>query len=314
MSRRLTLIELLLVVFILAAVAASAATLTDQVDVQARYDLTASRRAQVRRAILGDEEQAISGFVADMGRLPSGLDELLQPGSLKTWEFDTNYGAGAGWRGPYLSAQFKGGQAVFRDGWGNDWQLWPAAGGAGQGEKLDLVSLGRDGLAITSSELADQDYPTYPTGYDREASDHLVLVPEASWRVEVPTWTIAVTLRNESGATFDAPLRLRLNVPSVGAAVDWSSTSVTSAAADPGVLFAGDGTIAAGIPPGESREVAFTFALTDPIPVGSWTLQVIDSTGPSLVGPSQPSLPVVIRARAALPTRVPPSSAWIVAP
>lgn len=308
MSRRLTLIELLLVVFILAAVAASAATLTDDVDVQARYDLTASRREQVRRAILG-EAPAVSGFVADMGRLPTGLDELLQPGTLETWEFDPTYGAGAGWRGPYLSAQFKDGRPVFRDGWGNDWQLWPAIGGAGYTEKLDLVSLGRDGLSVASSELADQDFPAYPAGYDRDISDHLVLVPAASWRVSVPSWSLTVTLRNESATTFVTPLRLRLNVPKVGTTVDWSTSSVISAVVDPALLFAAEG----GIPANQSRDVEFQFTLASPLLAGSWTLQVIEQAAATPVGPTQPSLPVVIRARSALPTSVPSSSAWIVA-
>ncbi|HBP17268.1 MAG TPA: hypothetical protein DEA08_05650, partial [Planctomycetes bacterium] len=182
-------------------------------------------------------------------------------------------------------------------------------GAAGYGEKLDLVSLGRDGLSVASTELADQDFPAYPAGYDRDASDHLVLVPAASWRVSAPTWAITLTLRNESGALFTTPVRLRLNVPNVGAAVDWSTSSVISAVVDPAALFAADG----GILPNQSRDVEFQFTPATPLVAGSWTLQVIEQATATLVGPAQPSLPVVIRARAALPTRVPSSSSWIVA-
>ena len=82
--RSFTLLELLLVVFLLAAVAGMASSLGTQVDQQSRYDDTKVRRERIRVAILGEEERrvgqqvAIGGFAADMGRLPESLSELIE--------------------------------------------------------------------------------------------------------------------------------------------------------------------------------------------------------------------------------------------
>ncbi len=201
-----TLLELLLVVFLLAAVAASAATLVDQVDLQGRHDLTRSRREQVRRAILGDPSRSVngqpvvSGFVADMGRLPGSLRELLEPldaaGSpLAAWSLDAARGVGAGWRGPYAQGaeleRFVGlglgglpsarESPALRDGWGTrragpdplitgsladldfaqcGWDYRPDFVAAGD---VWLASLGRDGARDAVSppaEEVDRDTPS----------------------------------------------------------------------------------------------------------------------------------------------------------
>jgi len=321
MSRRLTLIELLLVVFILAAVAASAATLTDEVDVQARYDVTASRREQVRRAILGDEGQAISGFVADMGRLPNSLQELLEPGPLPAWSFDASVGAGAGWRGPYVHGTTEAsGALVFRDGWGAPggapnfgWQVsvendlsTPALD-----QSFDLVSFGRDGLP-GGAELADRDQPTYPSS---PTPAHLVLVPENRWVVNLKGWRVRLSLANEGSTAFTATTRLRLLLPDFsGGSLSWSPPwPATPASRDSAVVLSDDQAI--NVPAGGAQIVTYTFdaGIERLVPAGAWAIELVDETTGARVGPG-PGLPLRLRAQAAHPDLYTNPLTWVVAP
>lgn len=234
-ARTLTLLELLLVVFLLAAVAASAVSLADNADVQARYELTKSRREQVRDAILSRAVASggavtLSGFAVDMGRLPTSLRELLVPlddagQTLASW--DVTDGVGRGWRGPYLSPELEYSSAasghlpVFRDGWANasvsddlfnfGWEISP---GLPTGD-FDLRSLGRDGQ--TGSSPADryaQDFPIYPSAYERT----VYLVRREDWQVELSQLgTVTIQLQDQTGAPVDPPssaLRLCVLVPS----------------------------------------------------------------------------------------------------
>lgn len=121
-----TLIELLLVVFILAMLAASTSALVDGAHEQARFDDTRNRLEQIRRAVIGPDDLTLptAGFIADMGRPPSSLQELLQnpdpsnPALL--FKTDAATGVGTGWRGPYLRTLVaQSGRLEFPDGWGN---------------------------------------------------------------------------------------------------------------------------------------------------------------------------------------------------
>lgn len=116
-TRALTLVELLLVVFILAAAAATAVSFVDQQDQQVRYDLDRARLMQLRTAIGGVPSdrypEAAAGFVADMGRLPLNLRELLvepvDSNDERLYPYTvTDSGVAGGWRGPYLAAPAAG--------------------------------------------------------------------------------------------------------------------------------------------------------------------------------------------------------------
>jgi len=136
-----TLLETLVVISLLSILAMGAATmLADDGDWQ-RAQETPKRWDAIRRAILGDASvdalgnPALNGYVADMGRLPQTIGELVTLGSQPEWEFeplykkivtascvptqtpnpDCFYLAG-GWRGPYL---YTAGSRYFRDGWHN---------------------------------------------------------------------------------------------------------------------------------------------------------------------------------------------------
>jgi hypothetical protein len=150
-----SLLEMLLVLFLIGLMASAGLMLTEGVEDQAKYDETKRRMELMRRAIVGDPTRTvnggpeISGFVADMGRLPGCVAELLELGELvsgeidkyesacKTdsdpsckdetpetciskWNIDDNTGIGSGWRGPYIQVlPERNGALRFRDGYGN---------------------------------------------------------------------------------------------------------------------------------------------------------------------------------------------------
>lgn len=142
-----TMLELLVVIALLGVVAIAATTfIIDTGEIQ-REDATRARWDEIRYAIVGNTSRAVntsplvSGYVTDMGRLPTNLDELVA----KDYDYDddgdpdtpnitvTNQLAwntvqlsgviagvtgelSGGWRGPYL---YTAGSKFFRDGWEN---------------------------------------------------------------------------------------------------------------------------------------------------------------------------------------------------
>lgn len=164
-ERGFSLVELTVVLLLITLLASVAVRETAELGFQTRYEQTRERLDMIRQAILGNPrqiingQQAVSGFVADMGRLPISLRELIQVASYCTdntkftkadceitsgavWLGRKSYGfcslsypnetqcianAGlwthlfyGGWSGPYLNIS---GNPVdndaFTDGWGN---------------------------------------------------------------------------------------------------------------------------------------------------------------------------------------------------
>jgi prepilin-type N-terminal cleavage/methylation domain-containing protein len=185
-----TLVELLLVILVLSSLALATTFLVDGLYEQSRFDDTKTRLQQIRQAIVGDTSRTLNGqpeirgFVADMGRLPLNIKELLEIGDQVPWALnalsagDISSGISpvltirldAGWRGPYLDTlpDSSDGQRRFRDGWGNGdlsdvnfgWQYT-----ADDLSGVSVQSLGANGIAdVTPETVYDADYP--PTGVD----------------------------------------------------------------------------------------------------------------------------------------------------
>jgi type II secretory pathway pseudopilin PulG len=142
----LTLLELLLVVAILSAVAWMSLGLVSNNTDQVRFEDTRNRLAAIRRAIIGDTGRTINGgpelrgYVADMGILPTDLNALIareycngKPDKTTsaacttaggTWvtqpayAYNADYGLWSGWNGPYLPAAELSRYPRFQDGWG----------------------------------------------------------------------------------------------------------------------------------------------------------------------------------------------------
>lgn len=193
-----SLLEMLLVITLLGMLSLAAVVLTESSDDQARYDDTKNRLLAIKRAIIGDTsrtingEPEISGFVADMGRLPACVRELLDgkcddadPNPLAWGSVGVSGVAGtleSGWRGPYLDyLPTRSGTAVYLDGWGYDWS------GVAQ-------SLGKDNTP--DGNEYNSDYPSDP------------LITEASWRENLNGRTITVRFNKVPGETVTLRLRI----------------------------------------------------------------------------------------------------------
>ena len=133
----MTLVELLVVLTILALMATVAITSTDLMMGQGRFEATVRTLTNIEEAVRGpsgvrqpDGTLLISGFVADMGRLPVvtsndprlALSELWASGTLPLFDIrspdsDLEVLVPCGWRGPYLRLPV--GTPDLRDGWGN---------------------------------------------------------------------------------------------------------------------------------------------------------------------------------------------------
>jgi len=129
-----TLLELLMVVSILSSVAYLAIDNVANSDAQNKWELTKIRLQTMERAIIGDSSRVhngrseLSGFVVDMGRLPGCVAELLISESCggdafpEYTLFDNNQSGG--WNGPYLYATHQTNGGAFRDGWGNNGDIF----------------------------------------------------------------------------------------------------------------------------------------------------------------------------------------------
>ena len=203
-----TLVELMLVILVMSGLALVATAFVDNAGQQMGFDQTKSRLEQVRRAIIGDTSRTIngqpelSGFVADMGRLPENLSELIEP-QTSLWN-DVPIPGGqlyGGWRGPYLDAMPESsGTRAFRDGWGNQGQItdanaadydgknygWvftkevddPATPNIDESAHIFMQSLGADftvGPTDGSGVPYDKDYP----------AEGQNLIHENDWRINL---------------------------------------------------------------------------------------------------------------------------------
>nr|WP_305910141.1 prepilin-type N-terminal cleavage/methylation domain-containing protein [Methylomarinum sp. Ch1-1]MDP4519461.1 prepilin-type N-terminal cleavage/methylation domain-containing protein [Methylomarinum sp. Ch1-1] len=158
-----SLLELLVVLMLISVLGAIAIRSTVDIGYSARYEQTREHLESIRTAIIGNPKRTIngqpdiSGFVADMGRLPVNLRELvdqnyctvnrtidetaydsslygsaqahcdaLAAGAWKTQaaaSTDTTSSLKYGWRGPYLSVSESVLDAdLYTDGWGREAQ------------------------------------------------------------------------------------------------------------------------------------------------------------------------------------------------
>jgi hypothetical protein len=218
---------MLLVIFLMALVASTGLMLTEGVEDQSKYDETKRRMALIRTAIVGDSTRtvndapALSGFVADMGRLPLCLAELLTLGNevvpvtvpktyespcddtviVSAWNLDPDTGVGIGWRGPYLQViPESGGGLRFRDGYGNE----------GANAANDALNSGWDYSVTGATTSLSSEGVDVTVATDDVVAPQLIV--SADWQVQLPA-AVSVTFVNQSGTklpTSAANLVLRL--------------------------------------------------------------------------------------------------------
>lgn len=140
--RGLTLLELVVVLTILAALGTVALTTTSGLANEARYQQTVRTLGQMQDAVIGrqplpgeDPTAVPAGFVADVGRLPQlgamrnlaelyGLEQAesaLPSFRVRSAQGDSSLLIATGWRGPYVRRGV--GSDEIRDGWGRAFTL-----------------------------------------------------------------------------------------------------------------------------------------------------------------------------------------------
>ena len=150
--RGFTLVEMVVVLAILAALATVAVTSLEGAQDQTRYDTTKQTMENVQDAIVGQAaQQSAPSFVGDLGRFPQAVPVLQPDGSTilqpqELWiqpvgvssfallpavkanlvgtndeDVDADVTIATGWRGPYIRLGV--GQNDLRDGWGNSFDL-----------------------------------------------------------------------------------------------------------------------------------------------------------------------------------------------
>ncbi len=237
-----TLLEMVLVLFLVGLLASAGLLFTENVEQRADYEETQRRMAAIKRAIIGDPNRTIdnspeiSGFISDVGRLPLCLKELITLGevvdivdgvyaspcdddaenNIRIWQLNTETGRGSGWRGPYLQGeQEDSGVSTFRDGYSNvsndpveddlnfGWQRFEADPVTGE---VQIVSSGFD-----LSSAADDISATLTNLND------YILTLGNSWG------NVSTILNFDSLLTFQE-FRLKLSFPVGGAPESWPAT------------------------------------------------------------------------------------------
>ncbi len=203
-----TLVELLLVILVLSSLALATTFLVDGIGNQSRFDETKTRLQQIRQAIIGDTRRTLNGqpelrgYVADMGRLPVDLTELIEIGGQDAWGLSAviasdlspvvTISLNAGWRGPYLDTlPDSDGTRRFRDGWGNGdlssvnygWSFGVDISGV---SGITVQSYGADGLSgvTTPGAVFEEDYPA--TGNLIEPNDYVVSLANINVQLDQP--------------------------------------------------------------------------------------------------------------------------------
>lgn len=228
-----TLLELVVVLAILAVVTTLAIRSLDGLEDESRYDKTTRGLEELSAAVLGspddraaDGSRTVSGFVADMGRLPvtTGAAELTLS---ELWEnpgapFDVRPAVVAngvslamedpqvlvsgGWRGPYFRLPI--GATTWLDGWGNP-MTSPATASPPDPDSIGYARL-RDAadnpIITTGQEIrivrhlgANGRLDAADTGYDREGG---LVIPDEMFKASL-SGQIEV-LDGESPATADS--------------------------------------------------------------------------------------------------------------
>lgn len=154
LSPGFTLIEVMLVITLVGILASLTISIVTSLDDKDRYEATRLKMEQIRDAIIGNravdsQGNRISfGYVGDWGGLPNLLSNLTTSQS-PAWSFNSTYGFGTGWKGPYAKEQWLGEWGIEKDGWNRNF-IWSQAG-----IPPTLTSYGSDGMAGGTSFAKD---------------------------------------------------------------------------------------------------------------------------------------------------------------
>jgi len=138
-----TLIEIIVVI---AVISILAGTMVPSVVSQMDHRRATATRAEMQalyQAIVGSPQQGGDGYLADMGRLPASLTDLVKQGRQPPYALHLA-GIGMGWEGPYLVGGFADGSWL-TDAWGHNYRYNRTTG--------QITSPGRDGRIGSGDDL-----------------------------------------------------------------------------------------------------------------------------------------------------------------
>ncbi len=185
-----TLLEMVLVVFIMSGLSLMAVSFIDNEDSQYRYEETRDKLLQIRKAVLGNDQllnngQFLqSGYVVDNGLLPASVQDLIalptdyDVFTLHAPIFDAEPDSGTGINddaGVVLNNSADPGSTEFYDGWGNGFLATPAT---------NTIKFESRGL---SNAIGGIDY-----------KEDVSVTIEENWLVNIEGWPLSVV--NKSGA------------------------------------------------------------------------------------------------------------------
>jgi len=138
------LIEIIVVIAVISILAGTMVpSVVSQMDHQ-RAKATRAEMQAIYQAVVGTPDGGGDGYLADMGRLPPSLTDLVRQGSQPGYGLHLA-GIGMGWEGPYLVGGFADGSWL-TDGWGRNYTYNAATG--------RLTSPGRDGQTGTTDDIS----------------------------------------------------------------------------------------------------------------------------------------------------------------
>lgn len=148
LSKGFTMIELVMVIVIMSALAAVAVPRINDFITNSKIAASKNEMLQIKAAISGTPDRTAGGryvdrgYIGDVGAAPSSLTDLTtKPGPVPDYDYFTR----SGWNGPYL--QIDGTGEIFNDSWNTAYVL-NAADSTIQSFGPDKVDGGGDDILI----------------------------------------------------------------------------------------------------------------------------------------------------------------------
>jgi len=166
-----TLVEVIVLLLVIAIAAVALAPSVLKLSATQKSNNTYDEMEYLHQCIMGSPKEGAFGYVGDMGRLPSSLADLVEPGALPLHNTRGAGSVGIGWNGPYCPTKSK--YDVTTDAWGNEY----AYGRKGLGQ---IQSAGPDGQFDTQDDII---YPPNPTPYFGDV--RIELIPSGDYAVRL---------------------------------------------------------------------------------------------------------------------------------